>query len=119
MYKSGGVKATIEGKEYLFHFGMNAQDIYQQHANLRMGVVGVLKVLLFAGLMARQEENKLPVDYSLNDIGNLIDAMEQEDLERVKEVAFEALGFMQKITQEMMPKIFTQEVKEAMNGQAK
>jgi hypothetical protein len=119
MYKTGSVKATIEGKEYVFHFGMNAQDIYQQHANLRMGAVGVLKVLLFAGLMARQEENELPINFSLADVGNLIDLMSVEDLERVKEIAFEALGFMQKITQEMMPKIFTQEVKEAMNGQVK
>lgn len=106
MYKTGSKTIKVGEREYHFHFGMNARDIYQRMVNPSLGTVGVIKCLLFGGLMARQKQNELPDNYTLEEVGDLIDEMQEEDFNALKEMAFESLGFTKDLTVETMPKLF-------------
>jgi hypothetical protein len=105
MYKSGSLTIKIDGKSYLFHFGMNAQDLYSTTIPQNAGTITILKYICWAALKVRTKENELPDDFSPEDFGDLMDKLEQKDFTSLKTEALNCLGFMQQTTQEMIPKM--------------
>lgn len=98
MYRTGKIKVSIEDKEYLFSFGMNAfAKASEEMKNWDDNVPNWLRVTMWAALKVR-EENKLDPKFSPDDVGDLLDAMTEEDSSRVMEEALEALGKMTEMT---------------------
>ena len=105
MYKSGSLTVKIEEKSWLFHFGMNAQDLYTVSIPQNAGTVTILKYILWAAVRVRSKENEIDDKFSPEQMGDLVDKMEQTDFENLKTEAMNCLGFMQTTTQEMIPKM--------------
>ena len=105
MYKSGSLTVKIEGRDWLFHFGMNAQDLYTVTIPQNAGTVTILKYILWAAVKVRAKENGIDDKFSPEEMGDLVDKMEQADFENLKTEAMNCLGFMQQTTQEMIPKM--------------
>lgn len=105
MYKSGSLTVEIEGKRWLFHFGMNAQDLYTVSIPQNAGTVTILKYILWAAVKVRAKENEIDEKFSPEQMGDLVDKMEQVDFDNLKTEAMNCLGFMQTTTQEMIPKM--------------
>jgi hypothetical protein len=105
MYKSGSLTIRINGKEWLFHFGMNAQDLYSTTIPQNAGTVTILKYICWAALKVRAKENNIGEDFSPENFGDLMDQLTKSDYQKLKTEALNCLGFMQQITQEMIPKM--------------
>ena len=104
-YKGGTYEITVNGKNYFFHFGMNAQDLYVRNVPENAGTMSIIKYLFWAALMARQKQNDLKDDFSLAETGDLIDEMHLEDQQKLTEEAFKCLGFMQEMTLKLIPQM--------------
>lgn len=98
MYKTGRIQVKIGEKPFFFHFGMNAQAMsMEQMKNYDDNLMNQLRSIFWAGAVVCKE-NELPNNFSMDDMGNVIDLMSQEDYDRVMEEAQAALGKMMDLT---------------------
>lgn len=99
-HKQGKISKPINGKEYVFKFGMASSLILSRKVDIRNvsdNPIEFIAYLFWAGLMARAKENELPDKFSVEDAADLVDDMALEDAAEVYEIAVESFGFVGKL----------------------
>lgn len=102
--QTGKYTFNINGKDWYFKFGMNAYEIlFEQNDFVKLSTggktVSVAKLCFYAGAKCQRTQNGLPVDWSIEDAGDLIEEM--DDFETLNEVylsCLDSMGFMFRIT---------------------
>lgn len=98
MYKTGRVEIKINYQPFYFHFGMNAQSLsMEKMKNYDDNIINQLRSILWAGAMVCKDNNLDP-KFSMEDMGDIIDSMSQDDYDRVMEEAQSSLGKMMQST---------------------
>lgn len=93
----------INDKPIRFKFGVNTAVLFQKKYSFDdFTTLGVIVSLFWCGVMVRSEANGLPNDFSNEDMGDLIDEMDQKDFEAIKALAFECLGFIKETSLQVM-----------------
>lgn len=115
MYKTGTKTITIDGKEHVFHFGMNAQALCEQTlgGNMDVGFMTWARCLIWAALVV-VKSNDMPKGFSLEDMGELIDKMSEDDFHELMEEATSAMGKMADLTRKVMGKEAVNKVMQLM-----
>lgn len=105
MYKTGKKTIVVDGKEYNFKFGMNTLCLCedQMKKDLSEGFLIWARTMLWAGLKIGQGKD-LPAEFSLDDMGLLIDAMGKEQYDELMDEATDAMGKMKDLYVKVMGK---------------
>jgi hypothetical protein len=106
--RSKKIEATIGGKVMTFRYGMSAfemlQDFIGKKPDLLNNTFTLLNLLFYIGLKSGYS-GSFPNEYSLAKLPDLIDEMEDDEYELVKEHALQCLGFTMSLGSQMVTKV--------------
>jgi len=98
--KRGYCQLEIGGKTRTLHFSMNFWAAFESAAGFTISeidkVLGAglnlttLRAMIYAGLVAYDQENKQPIDYDQFDVGSWMDDVDQSNIEIIVSTLMES-----------------------------
>jgi hypothetical protein len=98
--RRGYCQLQIGGKLRSLHFSMNFWAVFEETSGFKISEVdkvfgsglsmGAMRALIYSGIVAYDQENRIEIDYDLFDVGAWMDDIDQNDLGLIIETLMES-----------------------------
>lgn len=98
--RRGYCQLEIGGKQRSLHFSMNFWAVFEETSGFKISEVdkvfgsglsmGSMRALIYSGIVAYDQENRIEIDYDLFDVGAWMDDIDQDDLGLIIETLMES-----------------------------
>jgi len=98
--RRGYCQLNIGGKLRSLHFSMNFWAVFEETSGFKISEVdrvfgsglsmGSMRALIYSGIVAYDQENRLDIDYDLFDVGAWMDDIDQNDLSLIIDTLMES-----------------------------